>query len=77
MKTTVEVPDVLFHQAKQYAAKHGITLREVVELGLQRVLKEPREKQFRLKTITTKGEGMVGAEDWAEIRRKIYEGRGG
>lgn len=79
MKTTVELPDDLFREAKAYAASHGITLREVVERGLQSVVRDsaPRGRRFRLKTITTKGQGIAGDSDWSSIRSKIYEGHGG
>lgn len=77
MKTTVEIPDRLFRQAKEYAARHGMPLREVIERGLAMIVESPPagRKQFRLKTITTKGEGAV-SEEWATIRSMIYEGRG-
>ena len=79
MKTTVEIPDALFRQAKQYAARHGIPLREVFERGLQVVLHEAPvpARRFRLKTVTSKGEGMVCDGDWGVIRSLIYEGHGG
>jgi hypothetical protein len=79
MKTTVEIPDPLFRQAKAYAASHGIPLREVFETGLRTVLEgqSPAGRRFRLKTITTKGEGLVCDGDWNTIRSLIYEGHGG
>jgi hypothetical protein len=79
MKTTIEIPDTLFREAKEYAARHGIPLREVFELGLEIVLREagPKRRRFRLKTITTKGEGLVCDADWGTIRSKIYAGHGG
>ncbi len=79
MKTTVEIPDELFRQAKEYAAKHGVPLRELIERGLETVLRgsaAPR-KRFRLKTIMTAGEGPVSEGDWSTIRSLIYEGHGG
>lgn len=79
MKTTVEISDDLLRQAKEYAARHGIPLREVLELGLQLALraKRPASRPFRLKTITTKGEGLICEGDWSVIRSLIYEGHGG
>jgi hypothetical protein len=79
MKTTVEIPDELFQQAKEYAARKGIPMREVFELGLHLALMEKKRslRPFRLKTITTKGEGLVCEEDWNAIRSFIYEGHGG
>ena len=79
MKTTVEVPDGLFREAKAYAACHGVPLREVFELGLRMVLEGSRagHRRFRLKTITTKGQGLACDADWNSIRSMIYEGHGG
>ena len=79
MKTTVEITDDLLRQAKEYAARHGIPLREVLEFGLQLALraKRPARRSFRLKTVTTKGEGLLCDEDWSVIRSLIYEGHGG
>jgi hypothetical protein len=79
MKTTVEIPDALFRDAKKYAAQHGIPLRQVFEQGLQVVVRGPTRSQrrFRLKTITTKGDGLAMDGDWSTIRSMIYEGHGG
>lgn len=79
MKTTVEISDPILREAKEYAARHGISMREVVEQGLRVVLRHsPRPgKRFRMKSITTKGEGLICDEDWHTIRSLIYEGHGG
>jgi hypothetical protein len=79
MKTTIEIPDALFREAKEYAARHGLALREVVERGLRAVVHgEVRPaRRFRLKTLTTKGQGVAGGADWATISSKIYESHGG
>lgn len=79
MKTTVEIPDPLFRRAKEFAARNGIPMREVFERGLEVVLRggRPQPRRFRLKTVTTKGEGLLVEEDWGKIRALIYEGRGG
>ncbi len=78
MKTTVDISDDVLRKAKEYAARHGIPLREVIEFGLQLVLQGngPARHPFRLKTITSRGEGMVCEEDWSTIRSMIYEGHG-
>jgi hypothetical protein len=54
-------------------------VREVFELGLRMVLEGPpgNRRRFRLKTVTTKGEGVSGDGDWNTIRSLIYEGHGG
>ena len=79
MKTTVEISDDLLRQAKEYAARHGITLREVIEFGLQEALQGSKRSRrpFRLKSVTTKGEGLVCDGDWSTIRSLIYDGHGG
>lgn len=41
MKTTVELPDDLFRQAKAAAALRGRKLKDLVEEGLRRVLESP------------------------------------
>jgi hypothetical protein len=51
MKTTVEISDPLFHQAKALAAKNGITFRDLVEDGLFLAIHartQASEKPFRL-----------------------------
>ena len=79
MKTTVELPDELFREAKAYAASHGITLREVVERGVRSLVRgsASRLRRFRMKTVTMRGEGIAGAGDWNSMRSKIYKGHGG
>jgi hypothetical protein len=79
MKTTVDIPDPLFREAKEYAARHGIPLRDVFVNGLRNVVQAPASppRRFRLKTVTTKGEGPATGDDWRKIRTLIYEGHGG
>jgi hypothetical protein len=79
VKTTVEISDALLRDAKKYAVRQGITLRAVIERGLRMAIEgEPKSRgRFRLRTITTKGEGLVIDGDWSKIRSMIYEGHGG
>lgn len=42
MKTTIEVPDDLYRQAKAEAALRGRKLKDLVEEGLRLALKAPR-----------------------------------
>jgi hypothetical protein len=79
MKTTVEIPDALFREAKRYAAKNNVTFRQVVESGLRSVVKESAaaKKPFKLKDGSVGGRGMVKDFTWDEIMEINYEGRGG
>ena len=81
MKTTVEIADSLLEEAKKLAAKDKTTLRELVELGLRRVLSERKQKKkFKLRDASVKGNGLqpeFQGASWEKIREAIYEGHGG
>jgi hypothetical protein len=47
MKTTVELPDPLYRQAKAEAALRGRKLKDLVEEGLRLVLDAPADKLRR------------------------------
>ena len=47
MKTTVELPDDLYREAKAEAALRGRKLKDLVEEGLRLVLRTPRETTER------------------------------
>jgi len=78
MKTTVELPDAMLRNVKSYASAHGMTMREVLEAGLRHVLasEHATSRPFRLKRCAFKGKGIAEERGWAEIRARIYEGRG-
>jgi predicted transcriptional regulator len=83
MKTTIEINDALFHQAKQLAAQRRTTLRAIVESALHHFLdaRGPgSHSPFRLRRHSFRGRGLqagLSEEDWATIRERAYEGRGG
>ena len=81
MKTTIELSDALLERARKLAAREGVTLRALVERGLQRVLAETRQaERFRLRKASFRGQGLQpGAREatWEELRERAYEGRGG
>ena len=82
MKTTIEISDPLLNAARKIAARDGITLRELVEQGLRRVVADKKKKRpFKLRDASFKGGKGLQPEfaeaGWDEIRRAIYEGRGG
>ena len=80
MKTTIEISDPLFKDAKRLAARDGITLRTLVENGLRHELAQRRRPTtFRLRKASFKGEGLQpGARglSWDQLRELAYAGRG-
>lgn len=80
MKTTVEISDALFTKVRRYAARKGLTLKAVVELGLRRVVDEtPAAKPFQLRRASFSGSGLqrgMQSASWDQIRSAAYEGRG-
>jgi hypothetical protein len=78
MKTTVDIPDALFQQAKAVAAERGVPFRELVESGLRLIVKGARpKKRFKLRDCSFHGDGLAPGITWEEIREKAYEGRSG
>lgn len=58
MKTTVEIPDDLFRQAKAEAALNGLKLKDLLADGLRlRLAQPPPGKQRRLKFPIIKANG--------------------
>ncbi len=51
MKTTLEIPDVLFRKAKSVAAQRGIPLRQLVTEAVQEKLKTTSEERPWMKHI--------------------------
>ncbi len=71
MKTTIDLSDELFSAAKAYAAKHGITLRAVIEQSLARTVRESKlSRGFKLRDASVRGKGLTPearAMPWAVI----------
>jgi hypothetical protein len=78
VKTTIDISDSLFAEAKAGAESRGITFRQLVEEGLRAVLQNRGKlaKRFRLRDGTFHGRGLQRNLSWPEIRREIYQGRG-
>ncbi len=81
-KTTIEIADPLLREARKLAVREGVTLREIVERGLRRVVAEakPGAAPFKLRRVSFKGTGLqpgVREGSWERLRDLIYEGRGG
>lgn len=80
MKTTIEIAPAILEHGKRLARERGMTLRALVEEGLQKAIEErERKPAFKLKRIAFTGGGFrEGFEEasWGRIRDAIYKGRG-
>jgi len=77
MKTTVEIADSLFEEAKATARSRGLPLRQLIEEGLRSAIGQEREpRKFRLRDGSFGGKGLRDPLSWPALRGKIYEGRG-
>lgn len=80
MKTTLDISDPLFKQAKATARREGITVRALVERGLRLALSERRSRaSFQLRDASVRGKGLqTGAAQlsWDQLRALTYEGHG-
>ncbi len=75
MKTTVEIDDELYHQAKVLAAEQGTTMKELMQRGLRLAIgieEAPvRRHHVQFPLIKSKNPGrLVTAE---EVRRALDE----
>jgi hypothetical protein len=81
MKTTIDIADAVLNEARKLAAKEGLTVKALVELGLRRVIAEKkRTGGFRLRQASFRGDGLqpgVKNAGWERIRDLAYGGRGG
>ena len=80
MKTTIELPDTLIEQARRVAQREGITLRALVEEGLQRSLEARRQVARRQLDFPSYGGNGLTDEfqgaPWSRIRDEIYREHG-
>jgi len=82
MKTTIQIPDSLFEQARLLAQREDTTLKALMEEGLRRIIaeRESATLPFRLRDASFGGDGLqpqVAGVSWSTIRDMSYEGRGG
>lgn len=80
MKTTIEISDSLLAEARSVASREGVTMRELVEQGLQQVLRQRRRPvAFKLRKASFKGKGLSESArklNWDQLRELSYGGRG-
>ena len=80
MKTTIQIPDSLFDEARRLAEREHTTLKALVEQGLRSTVAERKRRgAFRLRKASFKGKGLqapVAGASWEQIREMSYEGRG-
>lgn len=82
MKTTIELPDALFAEARRFADDHGITMKALIEQGLREAMAKQEDKPFKLRDGSVGGNGLTPEfqdASWEQIRDMIYdpvEGRG-
>ncbi len=77
MKTTVEIDDALFSQAKALAAKENLSIRSLIEEGLRSAIAARNAatvKPFRLRDGSFKGgRGLQPGVDWKDLVSLAYE----
>jgi len=82
MKTTIQISDSLFKEARKVAQQERTTLKALVEEGLHKVISERHRrkgKSFRLRKATFIGRGLqphLAGATWGQILNISYEGRG-
>jgi hypothetical protein len=81
MKTTIQIPDSLFKEARKVAMEEQTTMKALIEAGLRRVISEHKQRDhFKLRKATFKGKGLqpdFEGASWNKLRDVSYEGRGG
>ena len=81
MKTTFDLPDTLLKEARRVAAARATTVKELVETGLRRELRErSRAAVFELRDASFGGRGLrpeVESASWDRLRELANGGRDG
>jgi hypothetical protein len=76
MKTTVNLPDELFRQAKMTAVERNVTLTELFESAVRHEIFGSSRGSYKMEDRSFKGEaGLlpgVDLSDWTQIRDLVY-----
>lgn len=79
MKTTIDLPDALYHEVKSLAQKRNASLKEIIYQALQIFMKQAQGKKstrFKLKRASVKGNGLqerCSELSWEQIRELSYQ----
>ncbi len=80
MKTTIQIPDILYKEMRKLAQREQRTMKAIVEESLRRTISESQRRgRFRLRKATFKGKGLqphLAGTSWDQILHLSYEGRG-
>jgi hypothetical protein len=80
MKTTLDISDNILKRAKRLAGKESLTLRSLVEEGLELAMaKRAKTGGYRCRPVTYAGKGLSDEyrdAGWNRIRDAAYKGRG-
>ncbi len=80
MKITVNIADTLYEEARCVAASDCVTMDELIESGLRKVIAErgSNATRFRLRPASFSGGGLqphLQGQSWDQIRAFSYEER--
>ncbi len=79
VKTTIDIASNTLRRSKELARRENLTLRELVEQGLELVLAEhEKRRRMQIKPVTFRGRGLAPEFRRArrsKIRDAAYEGR--
>jgi len=75
MRTTIDLPDSLFRDAKALAARQGTTLKEVVREALEAAMAGAQEQSSRMDCAPIRGResGAIPVRSNAEIAALLDE----
>ena len=80
MKSTIDIASNILQSARELANKEDRTLRDLVEEGLERVIKERATRRApEIVPVTYQGKGLspeFREAGWSSIREAAYRGRG-
>ena len=80
MKTTIDNASSILKRSKELARREDVTLRALVEEGLDLVLAERQAHRKKpIRPVTFRGHGLTPQyrnTEWTKIRDAAYEGRG-